>query len=128
MLSPDDEQRVMMLTKAIDSCIKDLLIYRDGIKEERGSLDQVFEYLDTIHEALDYLRTSEAIVSMAEYKKMKSEIVGIKTVINAKKIAISNLEDIIREKLKDLKHSQEVMEKIKKKNRRGVVLNFKRKK
>lgn len=127
-LPQDVEYRIEVLRRELERTSNQIPVFELGINEETKDLELQWVYRQALLDAIGFLRaTDEAAVSLSEYKNILVDLALIDQTIIQKQLAIANLNKVLVEKRKEIEQMKNSMAKLSMTNRRGVLLNFRKK-
>lgn len=127
-LPPDVEYRIEVLRRELERTSNQIPVYELGIREETKDLELQWVYRQALLDAIKFLKaTGEAAVSLSEYKNILVDLALIDQTIIQKQMAIFNLTKVLADKRKEIEQMKNNMLKLSMLNRRGVLLDFRKK-
>jgi hypothetical protein len=123
-MNDNEKYQMDMMTLSIDQCKAAIKIASDGKAEMVDELKQYEDYLKEILEAKQNLKNSDAVVAMFEYAVIKKEIDLCRTFIRQHELKINNVDNLIRDKNKEILSLTEKLNIFSKSLERGKVIQF----
>lgn len=125
-LPPEIQHQLAILEAALYSLHREVTVYESGIKEELKETELLFSYVHSLQEAVAFLRTSDAMISLDEYKKIIIDLGRADTIIKKKRGAVKDMETVLKTKRKEAMVIKNSIDKLLSESKRGVILPFKK--
>lgn len=122
----DIQHKLAVLEAALYALHREVSVYENGIKEELKETELLFSYVHSLQEAVEFLKHSDAMISLDEYKKILIDLGKADVIIKKKKGAVKDMETVLKTKKKEAAVIKRNIEALMSEGKRGVVLPFKK--
>lgn len=122
----DIQHKLAILEASLHAVHREVSVYENGIKEELGETELLLSFVHSLQEAVEFLKKSDAMISLDEYRKILIDLDKADAVIKKRKTAVKDMESILKNKRKEANVIRKNIEKLMSEGKRGVVLPFKK--
>ena len=125
-MTPEEQYKEGLLINAIEGCKKQQNVIIAGINSDKEEIELFEVYKDQLIEAIAFLKTTQCIVSLSEFRKIKYEIAKSNENIAFKMKAIKEMESFFKQKQVEMNNFLRDLDRLRIHCRRGLVVPFRR--